>query len=92
MHRGTVAEIDCSVLRHNLLTIYGMTGRKPVIDVVKADAYRLDKDDNILSIFSLGVFYACFFQTKHGHFHPKHLAGAEMAVNPYGFIKKMVEI
>jgi alanine racemase len=39
VHRGAIAEIDCSALRHNLRTIQTMAGNRPVIAVVKADAY-----------------------------------------------------
>ncbi len=39
MHRGAVAEIDRSALLHNLRTIQATSGHKPVIAVVKADAY-----------------------------------------------------
>jgi len=39
VHRGAVAEIDRSALLHNLHTIQAKSGYKPVIAVVKADAY-----------------------------------------------------
>ena len=39
MHRGAVAEIDRSALLNNLRTIQARIGYKPVIAVVKADAY-----------------------------------------------------
>jgi len=39
VHRGAVAEIDRSALLHNLRTIQARNGHKPVIAVVKADAY-----------------------------------------------------
>jgi len=39
VHRGAVAEIDCSALLHNLRTLEAMVNHKPVIAVVKADAY-----------------------------------------------------
>jgi len=37
--RGPVAEIDLSALQHNLTILRTMTGNRPVIAVVKADAY-----------------------------------------------------
>jgi alanine racemase len=39
VNRGAVAEIDLSVLRHNLGVIGGFAGKRQVIAVVKADAY-----------------------------------------------------
>jgi alanine racemase len=39
VNRGAVAEIDLSALRHNLGVIGGFAGKRPVIAVVKADAY-----------------------------------------------------
>jgi len=39
VHRGAIAEIDCSALLHNLRTIQTMIDHKPVIAIVKADAY-----------------------------------------------------
>ncbi len=39
MNRGAVAEVDLSALRHNLDIVGGFTGKRPVIAVVKADAY-----------------------------------------------------
>jgi alanine racemase len=39
MNRGAVAEIDLSALRHNLAVIGGIIANRPVIAVVKADAY-----------------------------------------------------
>ncbi len=39
MHRGAVAEIDRSALLHNFRTLQAKIGHKPVIAVVKADAY-----------------------------------------------------
>jgi len=39
VHRGAVAEIDRSALLNNLRTIQARIGYKPVIAVVKADAY-----------------------------------------------------
>lgn len=39
MNRGPVAEIDLSALRHNFESISRITGKVPVISVVKADAY-----------------------------------------------------
>ncbi len=39
MHRGAVAEIDLDAIAHNLGVVGRMSGRRPVIAVVKADAY-----------------------------------------------------
>jgi len=39
VNRGALAEIDISALRHNLGIVNTLTGNKPVIAVVKADAY-----------------------------------------------------
>ncbi|MBA4372814.1 MAG: alanine racemase [Thermodesulfovibrio sp.] len=39
MNRGPIAEIDLSALQHNLSILRNITSEKPVIAVVKADAY-----------------------------------------------------
>lgn len=61
VHRGAIAEIDLNCISHNLSLLKGITGR-PIIAVVKADAYghgaievsrRLIKD----GVFSLAVAY-----------------------------------
>jgi alanine racemase len=39
VNRGAVAEIDLSALRHNLGVIGGFAGKRPIIAVVKSDAY-----------------------------------------------------
>ncbi len=39
MHRGPVAEIDCSALQHNFRTVRTIAGERQVIAVIKADAY-----------------------------------------------------
>ncbi len=39
MRRGAIAEIDLDAIAHNLGVVGRMTGRRPVIAVVKADAY-----------------------------------------------------
>ncbi|HMK49772.1 MAG TPA: alanine racemase, partial [Thermodesulfovibrionales bacterium] len=39
MHRGPVAEINLSALSHNLKTVRKVVRDRPVIAVVKADAY-----------------------------------------------------
>ena len=39
MHRGPVAEISLSAIAHNLRTVQRIVKNRPVIAVVKADAY-----------------------------------------------------
>ncbi len=39
MYRGAVAEIDLNAVSHNFRTVRRLTGNRPVITVVKADAY-----------------------------------------------------
>lgn len=39
MHRGAIAEIDLNAVSHNLNAVKNITGNRPVIAVVKADAY-----------------------------------------------------
>ncbi len=55
VNRGPIAEIDLSALQHNLETIRKITNNKPVIAVVKADAYGHGSLEIARRLVSLGV-------------------------------------
>ncbi len=55
MNRGAVAEIDLSALRHNLEVVGGLIGKRPVIAVVKADAYGHGAAEVARRLLSEGV-------------------------------------
>lgn len=55
MNRGPSAEIDIPALRHNLGIIGSIAGRRPVIAVVKADAYGHGSAEISARLFTEGV-------------------------------------
>ncbi len=62
MHRGAIAEIDLDAVSHNLAIVKEVTGGRPVIAVVKADAYghgavEVSKRLEAEGVYSLAVAY-----------------------------------
>lgn len=55
VNRGPVAEIDLSAVQHNLETVRKITGERPVIAVVKADAYGHGSVEVARRLIGLGV-------------------------------------
>jgi len=57
MERGLVAEIDLQAVSHNFRSIRQMTGGRPVIAVVKADAYGHGADQVSKTLVGAGAEY-----------------------------------
>jgi alanine racemase len=55
VNRGPVAEIDLSALQHNLEIVRKIIGERPVIAVVKADAYGHGAVEIVRRLVGLGV-------------------------------------
>ncbi|MBS1232824.1 MAG: alanine racemase, partial [Nitrospirae bacterium] len=55
MIRGPIAEINLSAIAHNLLTVQKIVKNRPVVAVVKADAYGHGAADVSKKLIQQGV-------------------------------------
>lgn len=80
MNRGPVAEIDLSALHHNLETVRKIIDERPVIAVVKADAYGHGSVEIARRLVGLGVTHLAVAYTGEAKLLRESAIDAEIIV------------